>query len=79
MCDGVHSCLRIHVNALPTVYLVYTILPSPSGSGDLEDVDRVTSSMGQTWYDFGAFIGIKVSHLEDLKCMPSGQMSRIMW
>ena len=38
MCDGVHSCLRIHVNALPTVYLVYTILPSPSGSGDLEDI-----------------------------------------
>ena len=34
--------------------------------------------MGQTWYDFGTFIGVKVSHLEDLKGVPSGQMSKIM-
>ena len=52
--------------------------PLPPGPDDLEGVDRVSSSMEQTWYDFGAFIGVKVSHLEDLKRMPSGQMSRIM-
>ena len=41
-------------------------------------MDRVTRSIRHTWYDFGAFIGVKISHLEDLKVLPSGQLSRIM-
>ena len=30
------------------------------------------------WYDVGFYLGVKMSLLDDLKSLPSGQMSRIM-
>ena len=32
----------------------------------------------EPWYDVGFYLGVKMSHLEDLKDLHSGQMSRIM-
>ena len=41
-------------------------------------MDSVISTIGESWYSFGAFLGVKVSHLEDLKGLPSGQVGTIM-
>ena len=30
------------------------------------------------WYDIGFYLGVKIPYLEDLKGLPSGQMSRIV-
>eukprot|EP00731_Ephydatia_muelleri_P005748 Em0002g1924a len=32
----------------------------------------------EPWYDIGFYLGVKIPYLEDLKGLPSGQMSRIM-
>ena len=32
----------------------------------------------EPWFDVGLYLGVKMPHLEDLKGLPSGQMSRIM-
>ena len=32
----------------------------------------------EPWYDVGFYLGVKMSQLEDLKGLPSGQMRRIM-
>ena len=45
-------------------------------SPGLEGADSISHI--EPWYDVGFYLGVNMSHLEDLKGLPSGQMSRII-
>ena len=55
-------------------YLLTCIVDISLGS---EGVDNITDHI-KPWYDIGFYLGVKIPYLEDLKGLPSGQMSRIM-
>ena len=41
-------------------------------------MDKAISTIMESWYEIGAFLGVKISHLEDLKGLSSGQMRKIV-
>ena len=43
----------------------------------LQDFEMM-SSISASWYNIGAYLGVKIALLEDLKALPSGQVDRIV-
>ena len=62
---------RWYVLCICYLLTIYLIL----GASGLGGVDSIHNN---SWYGVGFYLGVKMSHLEDLKDLPSGQMSRIM-
>ena len=63
---------RWYVLCICCLLTIYLILGA-SGLGGVDNFPNI-----EPWYGVGFYLGVKMSHLENLKGLPSGQMSRIM-